>query len=82
MLTKVEAQGLHLKADWRERIKPDPLGPIHNSRKSFWRLWRPAPRVIPAGALVHESVRVRMGDETLQYNPANLPPKHTVVPGR
>ena len=82
MLEKAEAQGLRLKADWRKRIKPDPLGPIHNSRKGFWRLWRPAPRVIPPGALVHESVRVRMSDERLQYDPANLPTEHTVVPRR
>ena len=82
MLAKAEARGLRLRADWRERIEPDPLGAIHNSRKGFWRLWRPAQRVIPAGALVHESVRVRMSDEPLQYNPANLPPEHTVVSRR
>ena len=82
MLAKAEAQGLRLKTDWRKRIAPDPSGPIHNSRKGFWRLWRPAQRVIPPGSLVHESVRERMSDEALQYDPRNLPREHTVVPLR
>ena len=79
MLAKAEAQGLRLKANWRERLAPDPRGRLHNSRKGLWRLWRPAPRVIPPGALVHESVRARMNDETLQYKPSNLPAECTVV---
>ena len=79
MLVKAKAQGLRLRAGWNRVAKPDPRGPIHNSRVGFWRLWRPAPRVIPPGALIHESVQKRCSDETLQYNPRNLPGEHTVV---
>ena len=79
MLAKAEAQGLHLKAGWRKRLAPDPLGPIHNSRTGLWRLWRPAPRVIAPGSLVHESARTRMANPTLQYKPGNLPTECTVV---
>ena len=79
MLVRAKAQGLRLKADWEKMSKPDPRGPIHKSRVGAWRLWRPAPRVIPPDALVHESVHKRSSDETLQYNPRNLPREHKVV---
>ena len=79
MLNKAKMQGLRLKPDWRRALAPDPAGPIHNSRTGPWRLWRPASRIIPPGAHVHESVPARMSDQTLSYDPSNLPREHTVV---
>ena len=79
MLVKAEAQGLRLKPNWRQALEPNSSGCIHNSRAGFWRLWRPVRRVITPGAQVHESVQARMNDETLGYNPANLPDNYAVV---
>ncbi len=73
MLNKAEAQGLLLRPDWYDALAPDPAGTIHESRTGLWRLWRPAPRIIPPGALIHESVRERMENQTLGYAPLNLP---------
>ena len=81
MLEKAQAKGLRLKPEWDERLAPCPMGRIHNSRTGLWRLWRPMQRTIPEGALVHESVSVRMKDETLGYKPGNLPELYRLVGG-
>ena len=83
MLKKAEAQGLRLENGWCDSLDPDPLGRLHNSRTGGWRLWCPVSRRIPEGALVHRSVRVRMNDETLGYEPFNLPREgHYAVVGQ
>ena len=79
MLEKAQANGLRLKPEWDDRLAPNPLGRIHNSRTGLWRLCRPMQRAIPKGALVHESVSVRMRNETLGYKPGNLPESYRVV---
>ena len=73
MLEKAEAHGVHLKPSGRNALAPDPSGILHNSRTGWWRLWRPAPRVIPRGSRVHGSAQVRMGNPKLAYSPSNLP---------
>ena len=79
MLKKAEAHGLRLRSNWTRAIKPNPSECMHDSRTGFWRLWRPAPRVIPPGAQVHQSVQARMDDPKLEYNPPNLPEEYQVV---
>ncbi len=58
MLIKAEAAGLRLRDDWEKRVLTDnPVFQRHESREGFYKIWRPAPRVIPEGALIHEVVR-------------------------
>lgn len=82
MLRKAEACDLLLKPDWQRQIQPEhaanPTDPIHESRTGFWKLWPPAPRVIPEGAKVHRSVQLRMNGGC-GYKPANLPQSITWV---
>lgn len=55
MLEKAEKKGLRLREGWKDNLKPDPLGPLHESRTGFWKAWRPAHRQIPEGAQIHQS---------------------------
>lgn len=74
LLEHAQQHGLRLKDGWKSGFSPDPLGEVHNSRIGIWRIWRPAPREIPPGAKIHESVRVRMQalpDETWPPLPAD-----------
>lgn len=63
MLDRAAAAGLRLQEDSPiiAGIRPCARGVLHESRVGFWRLWRPAPRVIPAGAKIHRSVFERPG---------------------
>ena len=79
MLEKAENRGLCLKPDWLSKLTPDPCGMLHNSRTGLWRMWRPAPRVIPSVSKVHRSVRTRMDNPESAYGPSNLPNDYTVV---
>ena len=79
MLEQAENRGLCLKSDWRTNLAPDPCGMLHNSRSGLWRMWRPAPRVIPEGSRVHRSVCTRMDNSETAYGPSNLPDHYTVV---
>jgi hypothetical protein len=77
MLENARKCGLRLKDGWKERIHPDPLDKLHNSRTGLWRMWRPAIRKIPEGAKIHKSVLIRAkGIE--DYNP-HLPDNYTEV---
>ncbi len=78
MLEKAESKGLKLKAGWKGKLNPKPTGVMHESRKGFWLLWPPAPREIPGGALIHQSVRDRINDKTCNYSLA-LPVRKTIV---
>ncbi|MEK6284406.1 MAG: DUF2235 domain-containing protein [Acidobacteriota bacterium] len=60
MLENAQREGLRLKDGWKEKLKPDPLSEIHESRTGFWRAWRPAMRKIPEGAKIHTSVLKRI----------------------
>lgn len=77
MLDNAQHIGLRLKDGWQDAFAPDPLGELHQSRKGLWRLWRPAPREIPEGANVHESV-IHRAKQDPDYNP-RLPERYTVV---
>ena len=79
MLEKAENRGLCLKPDWLSKLTPDPCGMLHDSRTGLWRMWRPAPRVIPSVLKVHRSVRTRMDNPESAYGPSNLPNDYTVV---
>ena len=81
MLKKAQAQGLRLKEGWWHDLKPNPSGRIHPSRTGLWRLSRPAPRVIPQGAMIHGSVLARMRVPTLNYKP-RLPCQYMDEVGR
>jgi len=75
MLENADLKGLKLKDGWKEKLKPNPLGEIHESRTKFWRVWRPAIRKIPKGAKIHTSVLTRM-EANKGYKP-RLPDNHS-----
>ncbi|MGH8558724.1 MAG: DUF2235 domain-containing protein [Methylococcales bacterium] len=60
MLENAEKHGLRLKQGWRDHLKTDPLGALHESRTGLWRIWPPAIRKIPEGAKIHSSVMTRV----------------------
>ena len=74
MLEKARAEGLSLKDNWRDGLKPDHRGPIKWSWKWFWllTLHRPEQRTIPKSANIHPSARKRQADPSCGYNPTNL----------
>lgn len=73
MMEKAENAGLRIKPDWREKLEPNPVGQLHESREKHWKLWKPVRRTIPERALVHESVFARI-DKLGDYQPyAELP---------
>ena len=57
-------------------VAPDPLGPVHESRKSFYRLFKPVSRPLgtnPAGhELLSSSASARYTKDPDHYRPANL----------
>ena len=79
MIEKAEAAEIKLKPGWKAGLKPNPLGVIHESRTGFWRIWRPARREIPDGALIHQSVIERKNAEKYNYSP-KLPEKFIPIP--
>ncbi|PHZ84718.1 DUF2235 domain-containing protein [Paremcibacter congregatus] len=76
MLSNAEKCGLRLKKDWDRDLKCNPLGPIHESRTGFWKMWFEAHRSIPEGAIIHQSVIDRI--EQSDYK-VNLPTKYHVA---
>ncbi len=77
LLGKAESCGLKLRKDWRDQLKVNPLGPLHESRTGFWKLWRPVQRKIPDNARIHSSVIKRM-EGLPEYRPP-IPDSHTIV---
>ena len=74
MLENAERHGLRLRPGWREKLTPDPMGDLHESRTGVWVLWPPAIRKIPEGAKIHASVLTRL-DSKNGYKAA-LPDKY------
>ena len=72
MLDKAIGCGLKTTGTLKSSISPDPLGAIHESRKGFWRFWRPSIRCIPKGARIHPSVHARMKNSEMDYDPPNV----------
>ena len=81
MTHKAESAGVHCNENWQQNVHPDPTAEnaLHNSRKGFWKLWKPVSRNIPEKALVHQSTLDRINAD-IGYNPKNLPANYTVVP--
>lgn len=69
MMQNAERAGLKLRNGWDDHLRPNPKGLLHESRKGFWRAWGPAPRQIPNGALIHQSVIDRSLDPDCEYEP-------------
>lgn len=55
-------------------IKPDSIATLHNSSGAFpFDILPTKSRAIPEGSLIKNSVKVRIEDSSLNYNPDNLP---------
>lgn len=76
MLENAQDCGLLLKDGWDADLDCNPLDKMHNSRTGFWNVWGSVDREIPDGALVHESVEIRMAES--DYKP-RLPKKYKVA---
>ena len=75
MVDKANASGMLFDADGLGHLAPDPLAPVHDSRKHLmWRLFRRSVRQIPRDSLIHPSVVERQ-----QQQPAYCPSNLTVV---
>ncbi|MBL1277612.1 MAG: DUF2235 domain-containing protein [Ectothiorhodospiraceae bacterium] len=68
MLAAAENNGLKLHENWQEKIPPNPLDELHESRTNLWKLWPAVTRKIPEGAKIHKSVLTRQ-KEIENYNP-------------
>lgn len=77
MLENGERHDLELKEGWRQKLKTNPLGKIHESRSGIWLLWPPATRKIPEGAKIHKSVLTRI-DSKNGYK-VSLPNKYSAA---
>ncbi|HWH08532.1 MAG TPA: hypothetical protein VNX21_04980, partial [Candidatus Thermoplasmatota archaeon] len=68
--------GLALDADVLKALEPDPLGPVHDSRRGVFRLlparWRGIGEPTHQPQSLHESARARRADASLRYAPPNL----------
>jgi len=78
MMDKAAACDLKLIKNWKEILTPDAKGEIHNSRKGFWKLWRPTERTIPEGSRIHHSVIERIQSTEMDYTPV-LPENYEIV---
>ena len=77
MAEKAFDHGLGLDDRYLQGIAvPDPLGQLHQSRKSFYRLWRPFTREIgawqPNTEALHSSVITRTQEAAPPYRPGNV----------
>jgi len=75
MMDSAKECGLQLKDKWQVNLKQNFNGKIHNSRVSFWKLWKKTNRKIPKHALIHKSVLERKKSDN-SYNPDNLKDYH------
>lgn len=69
MMQKAEGAGLRVRNGWDNDLCPNPNDDLHESRKGFWRVWRPAPREIPNGAPIHKSEIDRSLEPDNDYAP-------------
>lgn len=77
LMDKASSCGITLKKDWENSLEQDALGDIHESRKGWWRFWRPVTRVIPVDARIHYSTIYRK-QNIYDYKPT-LPYKYKTV---
>jgi len=74
MLDEALLAGLQTEPHIRENIRLNPLSPIHNSRRSFYRIKKKFYRCIDEknmDVVLHESVYLRLEQDT-SYQPKNL----------
>lgn len=76
MAHEAAAAGLAFTPGWREGLRPDPAGPIVDSRRGLWRVlpggWRPIGDPHHQPQLVHAVALQRLADPACQYQPRNL----------
>ena len=74
MLEKTEAAGLILRENWRDDLRPNPMGKFNQSLATrAWAFLFRKRRVIRAGDTVHESVSTRISESNGDYAPSNVP---------
>lgn len=78
MLDEASEQGLLVKEDAYQGIKPDHTDRMHNSLIPVWWILFWWHRTIAKGSLIHESVFQRIKD-VRKYKPKNLPPQSDVT---
>ena len=78
MMDKASKCDLKLKINWKDILNQKAIGKIHNSRKGFWKLWKPVEREIMNGSKIHKSVFDRIQSRGLNYNP-KIPNEHETV---
>lgn len=71
MLDKANAAGMLIDQQRYERLKPDPLARMHDSRVGALKFLPSTTRRIPKDAIVHPSVEQRM--QRSDYSPGNIP---------
>ncbi|WP_369157445.1 phospholipase effector Tle1 domain-containing protein [Candidatus Thiodiazotropha sp. LNASS1] len=70
MLDKANAAGMLIDQEQYQRLQPDPLSKMHNSRVGPLRFFPSHPRKITKGAMLHPSVEKRI--QQSDYSPGNL----------
>lgn len=78
MLSEARAKGLQIDAGALAKHAGDAHGTMHDSHTGFWNFRGKHRREIPAGAMVHGSVRARMARAENDYHP-EVPPDVTWV---
>ena len=78
MMDKACERGIRLKESWKETLKQNSQGLLHESRVGWWRIWRKVDRKIPPDAKIHKSVKDRMRNDQ-SYHPTNIGRKSNFV---
>lgn len=76
MMDNAEKCGMKLKTGWKDNLKCNFKGKLHNSRTCWWRIWRKVNRDIPENANIHPSVFDRKEKDS-EYTPDNIKECHT-----
>ena len=75
MMDKAMECGMIIKDNWKDSLVQDCTDKLHNSRKSFYKLWKKVQRDIPDDAKIHKSVFDRIR-EVEDYKPKNINEAH------
>ena len=81
MIAQISQHGIYFKSEVPDKLPiPDPCAVMHDEYKvGVWSMLGSKRRVIPEGALIHDSVAQRINRCGGGYNPP-LPKHHTFVP--
>lgn len=72
MVDQAYNHGLLVKNSVMSKLKPDPVGVLHDSYDGIWKAFGTKTRAIARNALLHESVKTRL-QKAPEYKPGNLP---------